>query len=58
MVASDGGIANNHPRGAGTFPRVLGRYVRDAAVADAARGHPQDDVDAGRAHGPEGPRPR
>jgi N-acyl-D-amino-acid deacylase len=30
MVASDGGIANNHPRGAGTFPRVLGRYVRDA----------------------------
>jgi N-acyl-D-amino-acid deacylase len=29
MVASDGGIANNHPRGAGTFPRVLGRYVRD-----------------------------
>ena len=30
MVASDGGIANNHPRGAGTFPRVLGRYVREA----------------------------
>jgi N-acyl-D-amino-acid deacylase len=29
MVASDGGIANNHPRGAGTFPRVLGRLVRD-----------------------------
>ena len=29
MVASDGGIANNHPRGAGTFPRVLGRYVRE-----------------------------
>ncbi len=29
MVASDGGIANNHPRGAGTFPRVLGRFVRD-----------------------------
>ena len=38
MVASDGGIANNHPRGAGTFPRVLGRYVRDQRVADAARG--------------------
>jgi len=31
MVASDGGIANNHPRGAGTFPRVLGRYVREQA---------------------------
>ncbi|MDP2055479.1 MAG: amidohydrolase family protein, partial [Acidobacteriota bacterium] len=29
MVASDGGVANNHPRGAGTFPRVLGRFVRD-----------------------------
>jgi len=29
MVASDGGIAVRHPRGAGTFPRVLGRYVRD-----------------------------
>ena len=29
MVGSDGGMANRHPRGAGTFPRVLGRYVRD-----------------------------
>ena len=29
MVASDGGVANNHPRGAGTFPRVLGRLVRE-----------------------------
>jgi N-acyl-D-amino-acid deacylase len=29
MVASDGGIANNHPRGAGTFPRVLGQLVRE-----------------------------
>jgi len=29
MIASDGGINNNHPRGAGTFPRVLGRYVRE-----------------------------
>ena len=29
MVGSDGGLANRHPRGAGTFPRVLGRYVRD-----------------------------
>ena len=57
MVASDGGIANNHPRGAGTFPRVLGRYVRDQHVADAARGDPQDDGDAGGADGPEGPRP-
>lgn len=29
MVASDGGIDNDHPRGAGTFPRVLGRFVRE-----------------------------
>ena len=29
MVASDGGIGVRHPRGAGTFPRVLGKYVRD-----------------------------
>jgi len=29
MVASDGGIRIAHPRGAGTFPRVLGRYVRE-----------------------------
>jgi N-acyl-D-amino-acid deacylase len=29
MVASDGGIGNGHPRGAGTFPRVLGRFVRE-----------------------------
>jgi N-acyl-D-amino-acid deacylase len=29
MVASDGGIGSHHPRGAGTFPRVLGRYVRE-----------------------------
>jgi len=29
MVASDGGIGLRHPRSAGTFPRVLGHYVRD-----------------------------
>lgn len=29
MVASDGGIGMGHPRGAGTFPRVLGRFVRE-----------------------------
>jgi N-acyl-D-amino-acid deacylase len=29
MVASDGGINSSHPRGAGTFPRVLGLYVRE-----------------------------
>jgi N-acyl-D-amino-acid deacylase len=29
MVASDGGIGAAHPRGAGTFPRVLGVFVRE-----------------------------
>jgi N-acyl-D-amino-acid deacylase len=29
MVASDGGVGVSHPRGAGTFPRVLGRFVRE-----------------------------
>jgi N-acyl-D-amino-acid deacylase len=29
MVSSDGGIGSHHPRGAGTYPRVLGRYVRE-----------------------------
>lgn len=30
MVSSDGGIGSRHPRGAGTYPRVLGRYVRES----------------------------
>jgi N-acyl-D-amino-acid deacylase len=29
MVASDGGIGLRHPRSSGTFPRVLGRFVRE-----------------------------
>ena len=29
MVSSDGGIGMRHPRGAGTFPRVLGQFVRE-----------------------------
>ncbi len=29
MVSSDGGIGSLHPRGAGTFPRVLGVFVRE-----------------------------
>ncbi len=29
MVSSDGGIGMAHPRGAGTYPRVLGRFVRE-----------------------------
>lgn len=29
MVSSDGGINARHPRGAGTFPRVLSKFVRE-----------------------------
>ena len=36
MVASDGGIGSRHPRGAGTFPRVLGRFVREKAILSLA----------------------
>ena len=39
MVASDGallepGVGHPHPRGYGTFPRVLGYYVREEGVID------------------------
>ncbi|HYY56086.1 MAG TPA: D-aminoacylase [Pyrinomonadaceae bacterium] len=40
MVASDGGTGSRHPRGAGTFPRVLGLYVRESrwlTLAEAVR---------------------
>lgn len=29
MVSSDGGIGSRHPRGAGTFTKVLGRFARE-----------------------------
>ncbi len=32
MVSSDGGIDSRHPRKAGTFPRVLGRFARDDGI--------------------------
>jgi N-acyl-D-amino-acid deacylase len=32
MFCSDGSIGGSHPRGAGSFPRVLGRYVREMNV--------------------------
>ncbi len=37
MTASDGGIGFAHPRGAGTFPRVLGVYARDRALISLER---------------------
>jgi N-acyl-D-amino-acid deacylase len=32
MFSSDGELHGTHPRGAGAFPRVLGRYVREEQV--------------------------
>ncbi len=32
MFSSDGAIGGSHPRGAGSFPRILARYVRDRKV--------------------------
>src|ERR1041384_8667855 len=40
MVSSDGGIGSRHPRGAGTYPRVLGSFVREKhwlALPEAVR---------------------
>jgi N-acyl-D-amino-acid deacylase len=40
MVSSDGGIGMRHPRATGTFPKVLGRYVREQkwlTLEDAVR---------------------
>ncbi len=40
MVSSDGGIGSRHPRGAGTYPRVLGLLVRERrwlTLPDAVR---------------------
>ncbi len=32
MFCTDGGLRGSHPRAAGTYPRLLGRYVRDWRV--------------------------
>jgi len=32
IICSDGNIAGSHPRGYGTFPRVLARYVREGKL--------------------------
>ncbi len=36
MVASDGGIGMRHPRATGTYPKVLGHYVREQHWLDLA----------------------
>ncbi len=35
-IGTDGALAGSHPRGFGTFPRVLGRYVRERNVLTLA----------------------
>lgn len=40
MASSDGGIGSRHPRGTGTFPRILARFVREnkwLSLEDAVR---------------------
>ena len=37
MTASDGGVRSAHPRGAGTFPRVLGHYARERGILSLER---------------------
>jgi len=38
MVSSDGALHGEHPRGAGSFPRFLARYVREAKVVSLEEG--------------------
>ncbi len=38
MVSSDGHIDGTHPRGAGSFPRFLARYVREGKVVSLEEG--------------------
>ncbi len=33
-VCTDGSLDDRHPRGAGSFPRILGRYVREMGALD------------------------
>ncbi len=35
-ICTDGSLEDRHPRGAGSFPRVLGHYTRDAGVLTLA----------------------
>ncbi len=48
MIASDAYWENGtgHPRTTGTYSKVLGRYVRESALADVDGCHSKDDVDA------------
>ncbi len=56
MVSSDGGIGSRHPRGAGTFTRVLAKFVREENWFGLEEAVPQNDLDAGGQTGLEGSR--
>ena len=61
MIGSDGSLTRlgdgaPHPRAFGTFPRVLGHYVRERKILSARRGGSQDDVVPGGAARPPGSR--
>ena len=48
-VCTDGLLGGRpHPRAYGTYPRILGRYVREQRRADARGGGAQDDLAGGR----------
>ena len=52
LFASDGFDVyprNGHPRSAGTYSRILGRYVREQGVLTLMDSAAQDDADAGAA---------
>lgn len=53
MVASDGIYREHkgHPRGAGTFPRYISRYLRDQKVMDFVQGMKKITLDPARALG-------
>jgi N-acyl-D-amino-acid deacylase len=38
IICSDGGLSGRHPRGYGTFPRVLARYVRELEAISLPEG--------------------
>ena len=57
MFCTDGALHGAHPRGAGSYPRILGHYVREEKAAAAGTGDPQDDGFAGRATSPHRSRP-
>ena len=57
MFCSDGELHGAHPRGAGSFPRILGRYVREQKVLPLEMAIHKDDGTARAPTGTKGPRP-